>query len=144
MNVSHQVSPHAPTLQNTTALQIWTRSLQRWPWIWKTCSAIAYRQMLSMGHACTKHSARWRVLFARCFAHLLRECASSFSKSQQINHHPVRALKHLSVSGSGKPSGEDSYARKEVRQMSSGEWEKNSNVFRLFFRSVLVVLILLN
>lgn len=120
-NASHQAGPHAPTLSDTIALQIRTRFLQRWLWIWRTCSAIACPQMLSKGHACTKYSTRWHVQSAHCFCHLWREYASSSSKSQQIYQHPVRALKHPSVSGSGKPSVEGSYAMEKMWLMSSGK-----------------------
>lgn len=121
MNVSHQAGPHAPKLPNTIALQIRTRFLQKWLWRWRTCSATACPQTLSKGHACTMHPAHWRAQSARCFGHLWREYVSSSLKSQRIYQHPVRALKHPSVSGSGKPSGGGSSARKEVRQMSSVE-----------------------
>lgn len=123
--LSYPAGHHAPGPPGTTAPQTGTKSQQTWPWTGRTCSATACPEMLSIGHACTEHSARWRVRCARCCVHLWTGHASSFSKSHPHRIcHPVRVLKHLSVSGSGKPSEGRSYERKEVWQMSSGESQR--------------------
>lgn len=121
--LSHLADLHAPAPPDTTAPQTGTRSLQTWLWTGRTCIATACPEMLSRGHACTEHSARWRARCARCYDHLWTGHASSSSVSRPHwkCHHPVRVSKRLFVSVSGKLSEGRSYERKEVWQMSSGE-----------------------